>query len=70
MKTIALSLLCLSALAGCSGSPAPPPGDPPQPQASSPFDTLKANEQRVRDVQKTVDKHAAEQRKRIDAATQ
>ncbi len=70
MKTIALSLLCLSALAGCSGSPAPPPGDPPQPQASPPFDTLEANEQRAPDVQKTVDKHAAEQRKRIDAATQ
>ncbi|HXD35969.1 MAG TPA: hypothetical protein VN624_04905 [Rhodanobacter sp.] len=70
MKTIALSLLCLFALAGCSGSPAPPPGDPPQPQASTPFDTLKADEQRARDVQKTVDDHAAEQRKRIDAATE
>ena len=70
MKVIALPLLCLFTLAGCSGTPAPPPGDPPKPQASTPFDALKADEQRARDVQKTVDDHAAEQRKRIDAATE
>jgi hypothetical protein len=70
MKTVALPLLCLLALAGCSGTPAPPPGEPPKPQASTPFDALKADEQRARDVHKTVDEHAAEQRRRIDAATQ
>ena len=70
MKTATLPLLCLFALAGCSGTPAPPPGDPPTPQAGTPFDALKADEQRARDVQKTVDDHAAEQRKRIDAATE
>jgi len=69
MKTAA-ALLCLIALAGCSGSPAPAPGEPPAPQADAPLDALKATEQRARDVQKTVDEHAAEQRKRIDAATE
>ncbi|MDE2156167.1 MAG: hypothetical protein KGJ32_09795 [Xanthomonadaceae bacterium] len=57
-------LLCLLALGACSGKP-------PAPRAkaadvATPFDALKADEQRARDVQKTVDKQAAKQRSRIE----
>lgn len=56
------------ALGACSGKP-------PEPQAkaadvATPFDTLKASEQRARDVQKVVDQQAAEQRKQIEAQQQ
>lgn len=58
-------LLCVLALAACSNKP-------PEPQAkqanvASPFDALKASERRARDVQKVVDKQAADQRKQIEA---
>lgn len=63
-------LLCLGliALAGCSSKP-------PQPQAkaadvATPFDAMKADEQRARDVQKVLDKHDAEERKQIEAQSQ
>ena len=61
-------LLCALALAACSGKP-------PEPQAkaadvATPFDAMKAEEQRAKDVQKVVDKQAAEQRKQIDAQQQ
>lgn len=61
-------LLCVLALAACSNKP-------PEPQAkaadvATPFDALKASEQRAKDVQKVVDKHAAEQRQQIDAQEQ
>lgn len=66
---ILLSMLtCALALGACSGKP-------PQPEAkaadvATPFDTLKATEQRARDVQKVVDKQAAEQKKQIEAQQQ
>ncbi|HUW52236.1 MAG TPA: hypothetical protein VMV99_02285 [Rhodanobacter sp.] len=58
-------VFCVLALAACSGKP-------PVPRAkaadvATPFDAMKADEQRARDVQKTVDKQADEQRKQIDA---
>lgn len=67
MKTPPI-LLCLLALAACSDKA-------PEPQAkpavvSTPFDTLRATEQRAKDVQKVVDKQAAEQRKQIEAQEQ
>jgi hypothetical protein len=67
MKPLSL-LLCALALAGCSKKP-------PEPQArpaavATPFDALKADEQRAKDVQKVVDKQADEQRKQIEAQEQ
>ena len=67
MKTLPL-LLCVLALGACSSKP-------PQPQAkpadvATPWDAMKADEQRARDVQKVVDKQAEEQRKQIEAQTQ
>jgi hypothetical protein len=67
MKSLPI-LLCLLTLAACSGKP-------PEPKAkaadvATPFDALKADEQRAKDVQKLVDKHAEEQRKQIEAQEQ
>ncbi|MEO8809671.1 MAG: hypothetical protein ABI386_05455 [Rhodanobacter sp.] len=64
MKTLPI-LLCVLAMAACSGKP-------PEPKAraadvTTPFDAMKADEQRARDVQKVVDKQAEEQRKQIEA---
>jgi hypothetical protein len=64
MKSLPI-LLCILALGACSGKP-------PEPQAkatavATPFDALKAREQQARDVQKIVDKQAAQQRKQIQA---
>lgn len=67
MKTLPL-LLCALALGACSGKPPEPkakPGD-----VATPFDALKASEQRAKDVQKVVDKQAEEQRKQIEAQEQ
>ncbi|HTH69308.1 MAG TPA: hypothetical protein VL545_13690 [Rhodanobacter sp.] len=67
MKKLPL-LLCVLALGACSSKP-------PEPKAkaadvATPFDGLRADEQRAKDVQKIVDKQAEEQRKQIDAQTQ
>jgi hypothetical protein len=70
-----LPLLCLFPLAACSGKP-PTPTATAQPAAAAssrvttPWDALKADEQRAKDVQKVVDKQAEEQRKQIEAQTQ
>ncbi|TAL86081.1 MAG: hypothetical protein EPN74_06360 [Rhodanobacter sp.] len=63
MKSLPM-LLCMLALGACSS------GKPPKPRAqavATPFDALKAKEQQARDVQKIVDKQAAQQRKQIQA---
>ena len=66
-----LSLLALSALAGCSGKPPAPQAEAaPPPRVATPFDDLKKQEQKAKDVQKVVDKQADEQRKQLDAAEQ
>lgn len=66
-----LILLCVLALAACSNKP-PEPEARPAATASvaTPFDALKADEQRAKDVQKLVDKQAEEQRKQIEAQEQ
>lgn len=66
-----LSILCclgVLALPGCSSKPAQPPAKAAD--VATPFDAMKADEQRARDVQKVVDQHAAEQRKQIEAQAQ
>ncbi|WP_449427332.1 hypothetical protein [Rhodanobacter umsongensis] len=67
MKTLPL-LLCVLALGACSGKPPPPQAKPAD--VATPWDAMKADEQRARDVQKVVDKQAEEQRKQIEAQTQ
>lgn len=67
MKPLSI-LLCALALAACSSKP-------PEPKAkaanvATPWDAMKADEQRAKDVQKVVDKQAEEQRKQIEAQQQ
>ncbi len=61
-------LLCLVALGACSSKP-PEPQAKPAADVATPFDALKADKQRAKDVQKLVEKNAEEQRKQIDDAT-
>jgi hypothetical protein len=68
MKTLSL-LLCTLALGACSGKP-PDPKAKPAADVATPFDGLRADEQRAKDVQKIVDKHAEEQRKQLEADEQ
>ena len=65
-------LLCALAIAACSGKPPEPIAKDKDKTAdvATPFDALKADEQRAKDVQKVVDKHAEEQRKQIEAQQQ
>ncbi|TPG11601.1 hypothetical protein EAH75_11950 [Rhodanobacter glycinis] len=67
MKSLSL-LLCALALGACSGKPPEPKAKPAD--VATPFDALKANEQRAKDVQKVVDKQADDQRKQIEAQEQ
>lgn len=77
MKKILMlpAVLALGALAGCPGKP-PEPQAQPKPDAhatadvSTPWNGMKQDEQRARDVQKTVDAQARKQRQAIDAASQ
>jgi len=71
---IVLPLLCFCALAACSDKP-PTPQATPATQAgaasvATPWDALKQDEQRAKDVQKAVDKQAERQRKQIEAQSQ
>lgn len=68
-------LLCAGLLAACSGKAPEPQSTPPPPAAkaarvATPWDAMKADEQRAKNVQQVVDKQAAEQRKQIDAQSQ
>lgn len=66
MRTAAI-LLCLLVLSACSNKPPTPQSDPKAAaQPSAPWDAMKKDEQRAKDVQKLVDKHAAEQDKQIE----
>lgn len=59
-------LLSALALASCSNKP-PAPVAKAAPVAT-PFDGMRAEEQRAKDVQKVVDRQADEQRRQIEAA--
>lgn len=71
---IVLPLLCLCALAACSDKPptpqATPAGQAHAASVATPWDAMKQDEQRAKDVQKLVDKQAEKQRKQIEAQTQ
>lgn len=70
---ILLPLLCMSALVACSGKPPEPVAQPAAAASShvaTPWDGMKADEQRAKDVQKLVNKQAADQNKQIEAQTQ
>lgn len=70
MKSLPI-MLCVISLAACSGKP-PAPQSAPAASASvsAPWDAMKQDEQRAKDVQKVVDKHAADQDKQIEQQTQ
>ena len=69
MKPLPILLCAIAiALGACSGKP-PEPKAKPAPVAT-PFDGLRADEQRAKDVQKVVDKQAADQRKQVEAQEQ
>ena len=65
-----LPLACLLALAGCSNKAPEPQATAASKRVATPWDDMKKDEQRAKDVQKTVDQQAAEQRKQLDAAEQ
>lgn len=69
MKCLTLGL-CVLALGACTDKPPPEQPKPPKPVSSTPFDTLRATEQRAKNVQKIVDDAAAKQRKAIDQQPQ
>lgn len=70
----ALPLLCLSALVACSNKPPTPQatraGQAGAASVATPWDALKQDEQRAKDVQKIADKQAEQQRKQIQAQSQ
>jgi hypothetical protein len=67
MKLLPL-LLCLAALDACSRKPPEPQAKPAA--VSTPFDAMRADEQRAKDVSKALEKKSAEQDKQIEAAGQ
>ncbi len=72
MKACAL-LLSVFALAACSHKapePQAPSGKADAASVTTPWDGMKKDEQRAKDVQKTIDQQAAEQRKQLEAAEQ
>jgi hypothetical protein len=70
MKAVSV-LLCLLSLAACTGKPPTPQSDPAAAASTStPWDGMKQDEQRAKDVQKLVNKQAADQDKQIEQQTQ
>lgn len=70
MRT-ATALFCLLALVACSNKPPAPQSDPKAAaQPSAPWDAMKQDEQRAKDVQKIVNQQAADQDKQIERQTQ
>lgn len=69
MKSL-LPLACLLALAACSHKAPEPQATATAQRVATPWDDMKKDEQRAKDVQKTVDQQAERQRKALDAAEQ
>lgn len=69
MKSMPI-LLCVLALAACSSKPPEPKAKAKAADVATPWDAMKADEQRAKDVQNVVDKQAEEQRKQIEAQQQ
>ena len=72
MKWLA-PMFCLCALAACSGKPPAPESQPAAAsttRVATPWDNMKKDEQRARDVQKTVDQQAEKQRQAMESAQQ
>jgi hypothetical protein len=68
MRYVKYSTMALAVLftASCSSQQPPPPAREPPPPAKTVFDPLKAQVDRAREVQKTVDDHAEKTRQEID----
>jgi hypothetical protein len=64
MLRISTVSLVVSFIVGCSSGQS---ADPPPPPAKTVFDPLTQQMDRARDVQKTVDQHALDTRKALDA---
>ncbi len=72
MKWLA-PMFCMCALAACSGKPPAPESQPAAAstaRVATPWDNMKKDEQRARDVQKAVDQQAEKQRQAMEAAGQ
>lgn len=65
-----LLLACLLALSACSRKAPEPQAAAAPERVATPWDAMKKDEQRARDVQKTVDEQARHQQKQIEAAAQ
>lgn len=65
------ALLCLLSLAACSGKPPAPQSDPAAAASTTaPWSAMQQDEQRAKDVQKLVNKQAADQSKQVEQQTQ
>ena len=64
-----LPILCLFALAACSGKP-PEPEARAASAASTPFESMQAAKRHAAEVQHAVDERAAAERRTIEADTQ
>ncbi|MGN2253048.1 hypothetical protein ACFWZ4_06705 [Frateuria sp. GZRe12] len=65
-----LPLACLLALAGCSNKAPEPQATAASKRVATPWDDMKKDEQKAKDVQKLVDDRAKEQQKALDEAEQ
>ncbi|WP_114240663.1 hypothetical protein [Dyella sp. C9] len=68
-----ITLSCLLALGACSGKPPAPVSAPAAAgtaRVATPWDDLRKDEQRARDVQKAADQQAAKQQQQLDATGQ
>lgn len=65
-----LPLACLLALAGCSNKAPEPQATAAAKRVATPWDDMKKDEQKARDVQNVLDDQAKAQQKALDEAEQ